>query len=125
MNEKFRRHTVKSTSSVQSQARASPPSYNFHLHTNRTISQRQICIFMLSSSRAFIVVCDSNFSSDFDCPGPDCSAIHAIARDGSCGLYTLDTACDIPPIMQLLGCSAFGGAVSGFPEGSGDSFTAR
>jgi hypothetical protein len=27
--------------------------------------------------------------------------------------------------MQLLGCSAFGGAVSGFPEGSGDSFTAR
>jgi hypothetical protein len=80
---------------------------------------------MLSSSRAFIVVCDGSFSSDFDGPGHDCSAIHSIARDGSSGFYTLDTPCDIPPIMQLLGCSAFGGAVSGFPEGSGDSFTAR
>jgi hypothetical protein len=80
---------------------------------------------MLSSSRAFIVVCDGSFASDFDSPGPDCSAIHSIARDGSCGFYTFDSSGHIPLIMQLLGCSAFGGAVSGFPEGTGDTFSER
>ena len=80
---------------------------------------------MLSSSRAFVVVCDGCFSPDFDGPSRDCSAIHSIARNGSCGFYALDTLCDIPPVMQLLGCSAIGGAVSGFPEGGGDSFSAR
>ena len=85
------------------------------------------CLFarMLSSSRAFVVVCDGCFSPDFDGPSRDCSTIHSMARNGSSGFYTLDTLCDIPPVMQLLGCSAIGGAVSGFPEGGGDSFTAR
>jgi hypothetical protein len=80
---------------------------------------------MLSSSRAFIVACEGSFSSNFDAPDPDCSTIHSIARDGSSGLYAFDSPCDIPPVMQLLGCSAIGGAVSGFPEGTGSSFSER
>jgi hypothetical protein len=80
---------------------------------------------MLSSSRAFIVVCDGSFASDFDGPGPDCPAIHSVALDGSSGFYTFDTPSSIPLVMQLLGCSAIGGAVSGFPEGTGDTFSAR
>jgi hypothetical protein len=80
---------------------------------------------MLSSSRAFIVVCDGSFASDFDGPGPDCPAIHSLALDGSSGFYTFDTPSSIPLVMQLLGCSAIGGAVSGFPEGTGDTLSAR
>ena len=80
---------------------------------------------MLSSSRAFIVACEGRFSPDFHAPAPDCSTIHSIARDGSSGLYAFDSPCLFPPVMQLLGCSAIGGAVSGFPEGSGDSFSER
>jgi hypothetical protein len=80
---------------------------------------------MLSSTRAFVVVCEGNFASDFEVPGHDCAAIHSIARDGSSGFYAFDTMCNIPSIMQLLGCSAIGGSVSGFPEGSGTTFSSR
>ncbi len=79
---------------------------------------------MLSSSRAFFVACEGDFS-DFDAPGAQCSTIHAIARDGSSGFYAFDSPCSIAPVMQLLGCSAIGGAVSGFPEGGGSSFSER
>jgi len=55
----------------------------------------------------------------------DCSSMHSIARTGSGGFYAFDSPCDIPSLMQLMGCNVIGGAVSGFPEGRGSSFSQR